>query len=182
LLDQVAILAQFADERIDLPQSERSLWIALQIAAYEAILGDAQFQRRRTCIVRSHAAILLDQLENALDATHSEFALASMDCVADCADIGSRLVRTRQKLKQRRRCTTWAVRIADAMPTTLAAQMLPQQLTGAGIEQTHEHRVPLYVDLPPDPARRRSVIGCFNLDATIDMHRALAILVIAERF
>src|SRR6266567_1550426 len=154
---------------------------ALQIAAYEAILGDAQFQRRRTGIVRSHAAILLDQLENALDATHSEFALASMYGVADRADIGSRLVRTCQQLKQLRRCTTRTIRIADAMPAALAAQMLAQQLTGAGIKQTHEHRVPLHVDLPPDPAWRRSVVSRFNLDTTIQVHRALAVLVVAER-
>src|SRR6266700_1651659 len=154
---------------------------ALQIAAYEAILGDAQFQRRRTGIVRSHAAILLDQLENALDATHSEFALASVDSVADRADIGSCLMRTSQQLKQRRRRTTRTIRIADTMSATLAAQMLAQQLAGAGIEQAHEHRVPLHVDLPPDPARRSSVVSRVNLDATIDMHRALAILVVAER-
>jgi len=60
LLDQVAILSQFADEWIDLSQSERSLWTALQIAAHEAILGDAQFQCRRTSTVTSRAAILLD--------------------------------------------------------------------------------------------------------------------------
>jgi len=113
-------------EWIYLSQSEWSLWTALQIAAHEAILGDAQFQCRRTRIVRSHAAILLRQLENALDATHSEFALASMYGVADSADIGSCLVRTCQQLKQRRRRTTRTVRIADAMPSALAAQMLAQ--------------------------------------------------------
>jgi len=101
--------------------------------------------------------------------------------VADCADIGSGLVGTCQQLKQRWRCTAWAICIADTMPATLAAQMLAQQLTAAWIEQPHEHRVPLHVDLPPDPARRRSVISRFNLDATIDMHRPLAILVVAER-
>ena len=100
----------------------------------------------------------------------------------DCADIGTGLVRTRQQLKQRWQRTTRTVRIADAMPTTLAAQMLAQQLTGAGIKQTHEHRVPLHVDLPADPARRRPIASRINLDATIDMHRALAILVVAERF
>ena len=35
--------------------------------------------------------------------------------------------------------------------------------------------------LPPDPARRRSVVSRFNFDAAIQMHRALAILVVAER-
>jgi hypothetical protein len=45
---------------------------------------------------------LLDQLENALDATHPKFALASMDGVTDSADVGSSLVRTSQQLKQLR--------------------------------------------------------------------------------
>ena len=78
---------------------------------------------------------MFDQLENALDAAHSEFALASMDGVADSADIGSRLVRTCQQLKQRQRRTTRAIRSADTMSATLAAQMLAQQLTGAWIKQ-----------------------------------------------
>jgi hypothetical protein len=164
-LDQVAILAQFADERIDLPQSERSLWTALQIAAYEAILGDAQFKRRRACIVRSHAAILLDQLENALDAAHSEFALASMDGIADSADIGSGLVCTRQLLKQRRRCAARTIRIADAMTAALAAQMHAQKRTGVRIKQTHKKRVALHMHLTADPSRRRSIVGRSNLDA-----------------
>src|SRR5208282_5854738 len=143
--------------------------------------GDPQFQRRRAGIVRSHTAILLDQLENALDATHPEFALASMYGIADRADIGSRLVGTSQQLKQRRRRTTRPIRIADAMSARLATQMLAQQLTGAGIKKTHEHRVPLHVDVSTYPARRRSIVSRVNLDATIDMHRALAILVVAER-
>jgi hypothetical protein len=61
------------------------------------------------------------------------------------------------------------------MPTTLAAQMLAQQLTGAGIEQTHGNRAPLNVDLPPDPARRRTLVSRISLYATIDIYRALAI-------
>src|SRR3984885_9186928 len=59
--------------------------------------------------------------------------------------------------------------------------MLAQQLTGAGINKTHEHRVPLHMDLTPDPARRRSIVGRIHLDTTIQVHRALAILVVAER-
>ena len=124
---------------------------------------------------------MLNQLEKALDATHSEFALASMDGVADGADIGSRLVRTSQQLEQRWRRTTWAICIADTMSAALAAQMLAQQLTGARIKQTHEHRVPLHVDLPSDPARRRTIISSFDFDATIEMNRAFAVLVVAER-
>ena len=54
-----------------------------------------------------------------------------MDGIADGADVGSRLVRTGQQLEQLERRSTRAIRIADAMPATLAAQMLAQQLTGA---------------------------------------------------
>ncbi|XWK68459.1 hypothetical protein RBB80_02525 [Tunturiibacter gelidiferens] len=69
------------------------------------------------------------------------------------ANVGSGLVSTRQQLKQLWWRATRAIRIADAVPATLAAQMLAQQLTGAAIKQTHEHRVPLHVHLTPDPAR-----------------------------
>src|SRR5260370_32775395 len=110
-----------------------------------------------------------------------EFALASMDGVADSADVGSCLVPTGQQLKQLRWRTTRTIRIADTMSAALAAQMLAQQLTGTRIEQTHEHRVPLHVDLPPDPARWSPVVSRVNLYAPIEMHRALAILVVAER-
>src|ERR1039458_8774761 len=37
------------------------------------------------------------------------------------------------------------------------------------------------MNLSTDPAWRRSVVSRFNLDATIQMHRALSILVVAER-
>ena len=47
LLDQVAILGQFTDERIDLAQRQRRLRAALQIAAHEAILGSHPVPARR---------------------------------------------------------------------------------------------------------------------------------------
>ena len=72
-----------------------------------------------------------------------------MDGIADRADVGSGLVRTRQQLQQLRRRTARAILIADAMAATLAAQMLAQQLAGAGIEQAHEHRVPLHLTCRP---------------------------------
>jgi len=109
---------------------------------------------------------LLDQLENALDTAHSEFALASMDGIADSADIGSGLVCTRQLLKQqRRRCAARTIRIADAMTAALAAQMLAQKRTGVRIKQTHKKRVALHMHLTADPSRRRSIVGRSNLDA-----------------
>ena len=43
-------------------------------------------------------------------------------------------------------------------------------------------RIPLHLDPPSDPARRRAVVGGFDFDAAVQMHGALAVLVIAERF
>ena len=40
-IDEIAVLSQFADQRIDL--TERQLWAALQITADEAIFINAQF-------------------------------------------------------------------------------------------------------------------------------------------
>jgi hypothetical protein len=53
------------------------------------------------------------------------------------------------------------------MSARLLAQMLAQQLPGTRIEQPQEHRVPMHVDLASDPATRRSALGRFDIDATI---------------
>jgi hypothetical protein len=58
--------------------------------------------------------------------------------------------------------------------------MLPQELAGLGVEQTDKQPIPLHIDEPADPARRRAIIGGLDLDAAIRMHRAFAVLVIAE--
>ena len=42
-------------------------------------------------------------------------------------------------------------------------------------------RIPLHLHAPADPARRRAVVSCFDFHAAIQMHRSLAVLVIAER-
>ena len=98
LLDQVAILGQFADEGIDLAQPQRGLRAALQIAAHEAVLGHAQLQRRGAGLVAGRAAVLLGQREHAHDAAHSSLGLTMMDGIADSADAGSSLVSPRQQL------------------------------------------------------------------------------------
>ena len=41
--------------------------------------------------------------------------------------------------------------------------------------------IPLHLHAPADPARRRAVVSGLDLHAAVQMHRALAVLVIAER-
>jgi len=62
----------------------------------------------------------------------------------------------------------------------LLSQMLAQQLPGEWVEQTDMGRIPLHPNTPADPAGRRSVIGGFDFHTTVQMHRALAALVITE--
>ena len=72
--------------------------------------------------------------------------------------------------------------VLDAMPAALLAQVLAQQLAGERIEQADVRGVPLHSHTAADPARRRAVVGRFDFDAAIQMHRAFAVLVVAERF
>ena len=59
--------------------------------------------------------------------------------------------------------------------------MLTQQLAGARVEEADVDVVPLHVDAAADPAGRRRVVGRGDFDATVEMHGAAAVLVVAER-
>ena len=76
----------------------------------------------------------------------------------------------------------WTVFIFDAMPAALLTQMLAQQLARLGVEQADMRSSHCTGTSSSDPARRRAVVGRLDFHAAIQMHLALAILVIAERF
>ena len=69
-----------------------------------------------------------------------------------------------------------------AIPAAFLAYMLAQQLTVLGIEDANKKLIPLHMDQASDPAWRQAVVGRFDFDATVQMHYALAMLVVAERF
>src|SRR5271155_463935 len=56
--NQVAILLQFANERIDLPQVERELGTVLQVSLDEAVVGRAHLQRHNTSLVDRGSTVL----------------------------------------------------------------------------------------------------------------------------
>src|SRR5690242_16261094 len=58
--------------------------------------------------------------------------------------------------------------------------MFAEQLSCPRIENTHGPLVPLHLHLPGNPARRRTVVGCFPLHTSIQIHAALTELVEAE--
>src|SRR4051812_14156728 len=68
------------------------------------------------------------------------------------------------------------------MEAALLAQMLARQLSGPRIENPHGAVVPLDVHLTTDEARWRAVECRIHLDASVQVHAALAELVEAKRF
>ena len=58
--------------------------------------------------------------------------------------------------------------------------MLSQKLTRLWIDETNLQSSPLNVNPSADPARRRSIVG-FYFDRTVQMNRAYAVLITAER-
>src|SRR5207244_7492342 len=105
-----------------------------------------------------------------------------MDLFTECADVRSSVVCTRQQL---RRCERRLLRVVlglNAMPAPFLADVLSQKLMGSRIENTDVKQVPLHFDELSNPAGRRAVVSRFNLDATVQMHDAFAVLVITERF
>ena len=72
--------------------------------------------------------------------------------------------------------------VLDAVTAALLAQVLAQQLPGEGIEQPNMRVIPLHVNAASDPARRRAIVGGLDFDAAVQVHGALAVVVIAERF
>jgi hypothetical protein len=86
-----------------------------------------------------------------------------------------------EELHRRRRRARWRVVGMNAMTASLLAQVLAQELPGRRVEQTHALAVPLYAYAPADPSWRRAVVGGFDLDAAVEVHGSLAVLVVAER-
>ena len=68
------------------------------------------------------------------------------------------------------------------MPAALLAEVLAQQLSGFWIEDPDEQLVPLHSNMTSDPARREAIVSGLDFDAAIQMHEALAMLVVTKRF
>src|SRR5260370_10828685 len=78
LMDQIAVLHQFTDQRIDLVQAERELWLALEVATHKVVLVHAHFQRRRASLIDHCRTELLSQRKHTQDAPHTDLPLAPL--------------------------------------------------------------------------------------------------------
>ncbi len=152
----------------------------LQIAAHKAVIADADFQSRGASIIDGGGAVLLGQRQHAQDAAHGSLSVGLMHAAAKRADLRAGSVGAAQQLQRAQRRLLGPVLVLDAMAAARLAQVLAQQLARARVQQAHVSRIPLHLDAPADPARRRAVVGRLDFHAAIQMHRALAVLVIAE--
>jgi hypothetical protein len=86
-VDEIAVVNQFANERVDLPQGK--LWGTFEIATNEAEFMHAHFQSNRARIFDRGGAELLGQGEDAEDAANPRFSELVINKVAECADVST---------------------------------------------------------------------------------------------
>ncbi|PYO27555.1 MAG: hypothetical protein DMD86_17735, partial [Candidatus Rokuibacteriota bacterium] len=125
--------------------------------------------------------MLLDQREDPEDAAHPRLAVATVDRLAERADLGARADRARQQGQRGGRGAGRPIRGMDgATPRRLPA-MFSQELARGGMEDADVKVVPLDRHVLAEPPRGRGVVGVRDLDAAVEMDRARAELVVAKR-
>src|SRR2546422_902155 len=77
LRDDVAVVGEFTNERIDLAQCERCGEMALEIATDEAVVGDLAGEGGGTGGVDDRGPVFLDEAEDAENATDPRLAVAA---------------------------------------------------------------------------------------------------------
>jgi len=93
-MDEIAIVNEFANEGIDLPQ--RELWTALEIATDQAIFVHSPLEGSGAGILDRSRAELFGQREHAQDAADTRFAELVINKVAECADVSAGSARAPQ--------------------------------------------------------------------------------------
>ena len=84
-MDEIAIVNEFANEGIDLPQ--RELWTALEIATDKAIFVHSHLEGSAAGILDRSGAELLGEGEHAQDAANARFSELAINKVAECTDM-----------------------------------------------------------------------------------------------
>ena len=117
-----------------------------------------------------------------MNAAHTELSLLVINMVAEGADLRARAFGSPQQLRNLKRSARGEVLLMDAIPTAFLTYMLAQQLAAFGIEDANEELVPLHLNPASDPARGKPVISRFDFHAAIQMHHALAVLILTKGF
>src|SRR5208282_429434 len=179
-VDEIAVVDQFANERIDLPQGK--LGSTFEIAPDKAVLIDSHFESGGAGILDRSGAKLLGQREHAQHPANAGFSNLAINKVAERTDVRTGSSRSPQQLRNLKRPVLGTILFFNAIPTPFLTDMLPQQQPGVGIEDANIKLIPLHLHFSSDPTRRQAVVGGIDFDATVQIHAPLAMLVVAKRF
>src|SRR5262249_37042205 len=80
--DDVAVVGELPDQRIDLAQGEGGRRRALEVATNEAVLRDAEFQGGGTRLVGQGGAVAPDEGQGAENPADPDLAVAPMNTLA----------------------------------------------------------------------------------------------------
>src|SRR5260370_14579221 len=76
--DEIAIQSELADQRINLTQAERQLWVVFQVAAHEVVFPRACFQSHGAGVIGGSNRGLFGEREYTQDAAHRNLAMLSV--------------------------------------------------------------------------------------------------------
>src|SRR5215470_13534257 len=102
--------------------------------------------------------------------------------VAEGTDLSARAFGSPEQLRNFEGAPGGNILLLDAITTASLSHMLAEELSAFGIKDANEELVPLHLDHTSDPARREAIVSRFDFYAAIEMHHALAVLVITKWF
>src|SRR5271169_2485210 len=126
VFDEVAIFGEFADQRIHLAQTQWHLRVAFEVAAHEAILTGAHFERSSAGFVNAGSPVFLGQRQHAQNSAHRGLALLTVHAAAECADLLAGLIGAAQQLLCAQRSVLGSILLLNAMTAARLAQVLTQ--------------------------------------------------------
>src|SRR6266849_8204072 len=126
-MDQITVVHQFADQRIDLAQTEGGLADNAQVAAHETIFVHAHLESCRASFIDGGSAIFFGERENAQDAPHAHFASLAIDKVAKCTDMGAHPAGAAEQLHHTERSLLGVVLGLNAVPAPFLTYVFSQE-------------------------------------------------------
>ena len=126
-MDQITVVHQFADQGIDLAQTEGGLWTTLEVATHETIFVHAHLEGCRASFIDGRGAIFFGERKNAQDAPHAHFALLAIDKVAQGTDMGAHSAGAAEQLHHTERSSLGVVLGLNAVPAPFLTYMFSQE-------------------------------------------------------
>src|SRR5437870_4359814 len=91
-VDEIAVLDQFTDQRIDLTQAQ--LWATFKKAADESVFINPEIECCGTSILDRSDTILSCQREHAKNAANADIGLMPINGFTECANVSPGAIRT----------------------------------------------------------------------------------------